>query len=324
MKTHPPRLGFRWRAGLILAALLVLAAAGQAAAPSIQVVHSGISAETAIFLGAPFQVILEVDAPGAQSWSVGFVPRRCGIFTLRRFDAQPEEGPVAGRWLLRFQWQVFRLGELPVPQVPVVCTLEDGTVIPLAPPALKVQVKERLSAEGPLPVKPSRGGFALPRFIPWWWIGAAALGLALLAFPLARKMRRPPPESEAKSFVPTLEYFFERINAIVQGTLVKNQRLRAKALMDVFRSYLEWRFGTDLSASTGEEVLRTVESALRDAEGWNPAELGQLLSSAELVCFGPDSGQIKDLVDGVRSMIERLGAPASPEEGTVGPLPVAS
>ena len=211
-----------------------------------------------------------------------------------------------------------------MPPIPVVCTLENGTTIPLALPALKVQVKERLSTDGPLPVKPSRGGFALPRSIPWGWIGAAALGLALLALALYRKLRRAPSESAERAFEPTLEYFFERINAIVQGTLVKNQRLRAKALMDVFRSYLEWRFKTDLSASTGEEVLHAVESALRDREGWNPAELGQLLSSAELVCFGPEPGQIMDLVNGVRSMIERLGAPASPEEGTVGPLPVAS
>ncbi len=324
MKKHPASSGLSWRAGVLLATLFVLASAGQAAAPAAQVVHSGISADTAIFLGSPFQVILEVDAPGTQSWRAGAIPRRFGHFTLRQFEALPEEGPVAGRWLLRFHWQVFRLGEHPVPQVPVAGILEDGTAVPLPLPALKVQVKERLPADGPLPVKPSRGGFALPRFIPWWWIGTAAAALALAAFLLARKMGKPQPESEEKPFEPTLEYFFERINAIVQGTLVKNQRLRAKALMDVFRRYLEWRFKTDLSASTGEEVLHSVELSLRDLEGWDPAELGQLLSSAELVCFGPEPGHIKDLVSGVRSMIDRLGAPASPEEGTVDSLPVAS
>ncbi|MBP7865145.1 MAG: DUF4381 family protein [Acidobacteria bacterium] len=311
----------------VVLAAVCIALAPQASPPSPEFLHAGLSGSDPLHIGKPFTVIVEAEAPAGVNWDFPAAPRRFGYFTLRSAVAEAGKDGNPNRWVIRLVFQAFRTGELPLPRIPLKWEAGAGAGGLLAWDPPRVTVRDLLEGPGPFQPKPSRGGFDVraPAWWPWWATVAGAALLAAAAWFVWRRRRRAAATGDGEvGEIVSLQGFLDRLDALrKRGRGGLEDRKTAAAAMELFREYLEWRFGIDLSALTTREILSALDACLADGP-IDPSRFEQLLRSGEFACFAPEPSGAKKLLDELKKGMLELGSPEPAPEETNASLSAAS
>ena len=302
----PARLS--WRSAL--PALLALwAGAWIAAADPPAVTGARVSpAAGAIQLGAPFDVIVDIDASPQTTWHLPPAPARIGPFTLARIRAVPAG---AGKIRLEARLQAFQTGTVPLPRLPVRWQLPGGTPQPLTYAAGSVEIAGLLRGRGPFAFQPPRGGL-VPAAPPRWpWV-VAGLALALAGAGaggwLLRRARRRRTEPAATPRTVDLAYFLDRFEQALAGPAPGGTvQSRAGKLVEVFRDFLSWRLRRDFHPLTTPEI----GAALAESEiaGTTLPNVAQALGELDVLRFAPaGGGRLPALAEILREAMLELGS----------------
>ena len=162
-----------------------------------------------------------------------------------------------------------------------------------------------------LVIEDIEGVVALPRRIPWLWIGACAGGgmlvLGAIVLWLCLRKRRIP--DIVRLFKPAHEIAYERLRTLVAENLIEAGQVKAfyERISTILRHYIEDRFELRAPERTTEEFLQELKHSpvLPDSDKQNLAEF---LNHCDLVKFAkhePTQEQIQKTFDLVTGFVEK-------------------
>lgn len=261
-------------------------------------------------MGQPVFAEVAVYVPEAGRWEWPPVPFPWGDVTVR--EVVPENGSVSpGEARLRLCLQFFRTGDVRLPALPVRLRLRDGRAVALSWPTCDVAVGRRIEGPGPFSLRPPRGPAYPPaaRVSRWAvWVTATAVAAACGAAWLWVALRRRPRGRPVEKPPPGIEVFLLELDAAWEARKgFADPRVPAAAVLRVFREFLSWRSGVDISHLTSEEI-RQASRGFPGAGADNLEELARLLRLGEETCFAPDSSLPEEMGDMFRRHIVSWGS----------------
>lgn len=297
-----------WRAA-VPALLALWAGVWILAADPPTVTGTRVSPSSAIPLGSPFDVTIDVDASPQTVWLLPPVPARIGPFTLARVRAV--SGGAAGQIRLEARLQAFQTGTVPLPRLPVRWQLPGGTPQPLIYAPGSVEVAGLLRGRGPFAFQPPRGGLA-PAAPPRWPWAVAGLALVLAGAGaggwLWRRARHRRAEPAATPRAVDLAHFLDRFERALTGPAPGGTiQSRAGRLVEVFRDFLSWRLRRDFHPLTTPEIRDALAGS--EIAGTTLPAVEQALAELDVLRFAPaGGGRLPALAEILREAMLELGS----------------
>jgi hypothetical protein len=244
---------------LVLAFLLLALAPLQVAAPAPSPVNVSVSAsKSEVTVGEAFTIELKATGPVGTTYSFA-APATADELELRTVPAAPD-APAPEPGTHRYQAEVFALGELQIPPIPVRYRLPDGTAGEAASGTLALKVVSLLPKEEAEQKLADIRGPASVGIGRAFWI-ALALALLLVASIVILLLRRRRQASTPVTVpVPEVAPDVEALRALAA---LARERLPARGelrrfyirLSSIVKSYLERRLGAPILEMTSAETL---------------------------------------------------------------------
>ena len=270
-----------------------------------------------VTIGTPFRYSIRVTADKDVEVAIPQLSVQIGEFEVTDFGSAPpreEHGRmVSERW---YTLLTYTPGDGVVPGPSVRYRVPGGEPQSVAAPDALVIVQSLLDRPGATPradvkdvdLRDIKGPVAVPHdYRPLLWLGAAVVGLVLLAAVLYRLInrRRQAPAAPPR---PAHEVALEALAKLHAAHLVEAGRHEDfyVRLSDIVRTYLEARFQLRAPEMTTEEFLQVAQ---RDPQ-LTPAQrslLGHFLSEADLVKFAryvPAGGDAERAYNAAREFVQ--------------------
>jgi hypothetical protein len=313
-------------------ALVVLALFGQAAPP--QPAGDPAGAPAALASPSPVSVVaaaskgdvsvgevftIELKATGPAGTTFTFAGEALAEQLELRTPPAPKDAPPAEPGTHRYEAQVFALGELQVPGIPVRYRLADGTegeaqsvpfelnVVSLLP---KEEAEQKLAdIRGPAPVGIGRA----------FWVALAALALLLVALVYYLVRRRRKTDAPVAPRVPELAPDVEAlaaIEALAREGLPARGELRHFyiRLSTILKRYLERRLGAPVLEMTSSETLAFLRAHAHGSE--HLPVVRDVAEAADRVKFAKGQGLVAEAdrhLASVRALVPALEARLAPK-----------
>jgi hypothetical protein len=184
-----------------------------------------------------------------------------GMFEIK--DYKPRESSISGGFRVTtesFSITTFTTGDYQIPPLTIRYRTSAGETKSIAADPLPIKVNSLLSGEAGEDIKPLRGPKSFEKEFPLWWVlgGAALLIAAGLFYYFYRRARKP--IDLTGGVVDTRlpwEIALEALDKLRDSDLVARgeYKLFYLKLSEIFRSYLERRYGLAALERTTEEII---------------------------------------------------------------------
>jgi hypothetical protein len=308
--------------GLVLGLASVLAGAG----PAIAQGRAPVRVETVVTpdtlrLGEEVTLTWRMWLPRGSAAAFPARPREDSLHHWTAWEASTRELKGAYReHRLVARFQTFALGEVSVPGPPVRFRIPGEETRSGTFPVANLVVVRTVPPDGPEPPLRDLHGLVPPPWwatVPWPWIAAGVLALALLVFLVRRlRRRRPAPAAvvaEGPREAPEVEAR-RRLDALAARRLPEAGRTyeHGTELADLLRVFVERRFGlANPGDTTGE--LATRLGARAEVAPADVAALRAILEACDLTKFARrpyDTARAHQAEAIARTLIDRWAAPA--------------
>lgn len=212
-----------------------------------------------------------------------------GAFEIKDFT--PRESQLAeGLRIYKQSYEIttFTTGEYQIPPLEINYQTVSGEEKTIKTDPVPLTVKSLLSGEDGADIRPIRGPVEFESPFPLWWvIGGAVVALAaVLGYILYRRARKPIDlgEEPVDTRLPW-EITLEELDKLESAELIAKGEFKAFyfRLSEIFRAYLERRYGIAALERTTYEILQEFRALSLESE--EEKEIRQLLEECDLVKF---------------------------------------
>jgi hypothetical protein len=246
------------RASIIL--LLLLTAALPAAQERISVESTIDQQEITIGDRVNYRVTITADTSLVVDSLV--VGTNLGIFEVK--DYLPREEKIRAGYLIiteGFEITTFTTGEYQIPPIEIEYRTPAGETKSIVTDPLTLIVKSLLTGEDAEDIRGLKEQRSFKSDIPWWLIAAgAALLVAAVVFVILYRRARRPIDLSSKEIDTRLpwEIAFAELDALASEDLVARGQFKLYylRLSEIFRRYLERRYGIGALERTTWEIIR--------------------------------------------------------------------
>ncbi len=271
---------------------------GAAAEPPIEV-HV-VQPKGPVKLGDPFEVVVQIDAPGDVDVRFPARPYLGKRLRLLGVSTQRHAAKDGGKARTVVHIRALALRTRAVRWPPIEFAWLRGQQAGTArAPGFRVHVQSRLAAETAPALRPAPGPVAIPvRNLPLLWglsIAAVALLTALLTWWLLRvvgpRLAPPPPGPPPR---PAHEVAWERLDALAARDLPAQGRFLEFyfELTEILREYFQNRYQIPALGDTSSELVDEIRRI--GPKGITADELAALLGEADLVKFAKVEPSVSD------------------------------